>query len=161
MGLSRNSTAGTTIPSGNWTLTPVLGGRWAEPCAGAGRWPLKSLRLSIPYQLLTASASNPRAMCSFPRSPEPLPASTVSLRSWLAAVCGNSFSFRELRLRTPLLDASSSARSKPRLGGRLGLLTCVGIDGGEQSRHRMGRLSSGPKLDIMVSLSTGLRVRPC
>lgn len=108
-----------------------------------------------------AFASNPRVLCSYPWSPEPLPASTVSLRSWLAAVCGNSFSLRELRLRTPLLDASSSARSKPRLGGRLELLTCVGIDGGEQSRHRMGRVDSGPKLDIMASLSTGLRVCLC
>lgn len=91
----------------------------------------------------------------------PLPASTVSLRSWFAAVCGNSFSFRQLRLRTPLLAASSSARSKPRLGGRLELPTRVGVDGGEQSRQGMGRVDSAPKLDIMASLSPPVCVRVC
>lgn len=48
-----------------------------------------------------------------------IPASTVSVRSWLLAVRGKSFSFLELRFRTPLATASSSARSKPRFGGRL------------------------------------------
>lgn len=76
-----------------------------------------------------------------------LPASTVSVRSWLAAVRGNSFSLRALRLSTPLAAASSSARSKPRLAGRLRFW----VDGGEASWERRGeeRADSGPNVAIM------------
>ncbi|MEQ2165678.1 hypothetical protein GOODEAATRI_019607, partial [Goodea atripinnis] len=42
------------------------------------------------------------------------PARTVSVRSWLAALLGNSFSFLPLRFRQPLTEASSNARSRER-----------------------------------------------
>lgn len=85
-----------------------------------------------------------------------LPASTVSVRSWLAAVRGNSFSFRELRLRTPLATASSSARSKPRFGGRLALPMWVWIDGEEPSWGTRGRADSGPNVAIIFPRSAAL-----
>lgn len=46
-----------------------------------------------------------------------LPALVVSVRSWLAALRGNSFSFLPLRFRHPVAVASSSARSRDRFQG--------------------------------------------
>lgn len=42
------------------------------------------------------------------------PARVVSVRSWLEALRGNSFSFLPLRFRHPLEEASSRARSRDR-----------------------------------------------
>lgn len=46
-----------------------------------------------------------------------LPALVVSVRSWLAALRGNSFSFLPLRFRHPVAVASSNARSSERFQG--------------------------------------------
>lgn len=43
-----------------------------------------------------------------------VPARVVSVRSWLTALLGNSFSFLPLRLRQPVAAASSNARSNER-----------------------------------------------
>lgn len=103
--------------------------------------------------LLKANRDGLLGECNTPKNN--LPASTVSDRSWLAAVRGNSFSFRQLRLRTPLAAASSSARSKPRLGGRLALPMWAWTNGEEP---RGGRADSGPNVAIIFRLSAA-RVR--
>lgn len=77
-----------------------------------------------------------------------LPPSTVSDKSKLDAVLGNSLSFLALRLKNPEFAPSSNALSKPRLVGTLLplMLLCIEAD----ASWECGR-GSGPNVAIFAS----------
>lgn len=97
-----------------------------------------------------APRASRRQECLPPRSP----ARVVSVRSWLAAPRGNSLSFRPLRISTPVIAASSSARSRERLhepGPGAGPVPAFGP---QLTPERLPPDATGPECSAAVDTAT-------